>query len=146
MRFWDSSALVPLCVAEATTAAILVLFEADPVAALWWTTPVECVSAFSRRRREGRLSAEAERQASEVLERLRGAAYAVDPSPQIQERAMRLVRVHALAAADALQLAAAEAWAAGSPTGREFLCLDQRLREAALREGFQVLPETLPEW
>lgn len=145
MRFWDRSALVPLCVAEAATPAILTLFEADPRAALWWTTPVECASAFARHRREGRLSAEAERQASDVLERLRSSAYAVDPSPQIQELAIRLVRVHSLGSADALQLAAAVAWADGSPAGREFLCLDRRLREAALREGFLVLPEELPQ-
>ena len=145
MRFWDSSALVPLCLSDEATPAIVLLLEADADTALWWATPVECASAFARQRREGRLSPEAERQAGDVLDRLRSSAYAVDPSPQIQEVAMRVVRVHPLSSVDALQLAAALAWADGAPAGREFVCLDRRLREAALREGFPVLPEEPPQ-
>ena len=45
-----------------------------------------------------------------------------------------------LRAANALQLVAALIWAQESPQGLEFVCLDQNLREAALREGFSILP------
>jgi hypothetical protein len=34
-------------------------------------------------------------------------------------------------------------WADDSPAGEAFVCLDDRRREAAGREGFQVLPEVL---
>jgi len=43
-------------------------------------------------------------------------------------------------AADALQLASALIWAQETPRCLDFVCLDQNLREAALKEGFSVLP------
>ncbi len=49
-------------------------------------------------------------------------------------------KTHPLSAADALQLAAGLLWADGRPAHHDFVCLDQRLREAAQREGFRVLP------
>jgi hypothetical protein len=48
-----------------------------------------------------------------------------------------------LRAADALQLAAALVWSDESPTGEGFVSLDDRLREAARRQGFEVLPDRL---
>jgi hypothetical protein len=47
---------------------------------------------------------------------------------------------HPLRAADTLQLAAALIWAEETPQGLEIVCLDQNLREAALKEGFTLLP------
>jgi predicted nucleic acid-binding protein len=52
--------------------------------------------------------------------------------------------VHALRAADAFQLAAALLWSRGKTTGREFVSFDDRLREAAVREGFDMLPRDDP--
>ena len=54
--------------------------------------------------------------------------------------ARRLLRVHTLRAADALQLAAALAWADGHPEGLVLHTFDRRLGEAAEREGFRVIP------
>ena len=51
-----------------------------------------------------------------------------------------LLMVHPLRAADGLQFAAALVWAEESPAGLEVGCLDQNLREAAMREGFTLLP------
>lgn len=54
---------------------------------------------------------------------------------------MRMLRVHALRAADALPLAAAITWAGSPPfEGAELVTLDGRLAEAAALEGFRVLP------
>jgi uncharacterized protein len=50
----------------------------------------------------------------------------------------RLLRVHSLRAADALQLAAALVRANGQPEGRLLCTLDERLAGAARREGFVV--------
>ena len=55
-------------------------------------------------------------------------------------RALRLVRTHALRAADALQLAAALVASEERPESLPFVCLDDHLRDAARREGFTVLP------
>jgi len=59
----------------------------------------------------------------------------------VWDRAERLLEIHPLNAADALQLAFALAWCQERPQGRAFICLDGKLREAARREGFRLLPE-----
>lgn len=64
----------------------------------------------------------------------------VAPTAPLRDRAGRLLAAHPLRTADALQLAAALAWCDDVPRGESFVCLDERLREAARREGFAVLP------
>ncbi|MCX6599391.1 MAG: PIN domain-containing protein, partial [Acidobacteria bacterium] len=64
----------------------------------------------------------------------------VAPAAVVRARARTLLSVHALRAADALQLAAAITAAQGEPQRLPFVCLDDRLRLAAAREGFRVLP------
>ena len=54
--------------------------------------------------------------------------------------ACRLLRVHPLRAADAMQLAAATVMAGGRTLQAGFLAFDDRLREAAGREEFVVGP------
>lgn len=74
------------------------------------------------------------------LEALRLGMIEVLPSQEVRLLAMELLRAKPLRAADAAQLAAAQMWRqrSGQPLG--FVCLDQRLRDAALSEGFTVLP------
>lgn len=140
MRFWDSSAILPLCLQESESDRLRRVAKTDEDIAVWWASPVECVSAVARRRREGVLSSEAETQALAALAVLFGECSEIQPSESVRQRAQRLLRAHPLRAADALQLAAALIWADESPAGLEFVCLDQNLREAASREGFKVLP------
>jgi hypothetical protein len=140
LKFWDSSALLPLLVEEPTTSRIEVLLRRDPEVVLWWTTPVECGSALARVEREGGLTSSGRRKAEDILEHLRAHAYEVQPVEEVRSRAWRLLALHRLRAADALQLAAALVWCRESPRGIGFVCLDDRLRLAAVREGFQVMP------
>ena len=58
----------------------------------------------------------------------------------MREAAKRLLRVHDLRAADSLHLAAAFVAAETRPSSLAFVCLDDRLRLAASREGFAVVP------
>ena len=77
-----------------------------------------------------------------ALQRLRQLSagwHEVDPSDEIRESAVRFLRVHPLRAADALQLAAAFAAAERRPTSLELVTLDDRLADAARKEGFVVL-------
>lgn len=141
MRFWDASALIPLCVTGPNSEVTLTLLSGDRDLAVWWGTPVECASAFARRRREALVSAEEEAQANAAADRLVLGGLVIFAGAQVLDRALRLVRTHPLRAADALQLAAAIVWAHDAPAGHQFVTLDLRLREAALREGFTVLPE-----
>jgi predicted nucleic acid-binding protein len=117
-----------------------ILAEADEEIVAWWGSRLECISALSRRRREGLLPADVEIKARAVLSALAAAWSEVQPTEAVRLRAERLLMVHPLRAADALQLAAALVWAEESPQGVEFVCLDQRLKEAAQKEGFTVLP------
>jgi hypothetical protein len=140
MRFWDSSAIVPLCLRESASEALRSIVKTDEDMMVWWASRVECISALARRRREGLLSTDAELQGMTVLSALSGQWSEVQPTEFVRQRAERILMVHPLRAADGLQLAAALIRADESPRGLEVLCLDQSLREAALREGFSVLP------
>lgn len=107
MRFWDSSAVVPLLIDESATLPLQVRYRDDPLIVAWWGTPVE------RRWQE------------------------VQPLEVVREMALRLLRVHPLRAADAVQLAAAIVASEGRPATLEFVCLDARLAAAAQKEGFE---------
>jgi predicted nucleic acid-binding protein len=140
VRFWDTSAIVPLCVTEPATGTVRALTDADPGLVVWWATRTECVSAFARRRREGHLDMEAEQQAAHILDVLTSAWFEIQPSDGLRARAERLLGVHAIRAADAFQLAAALLWTQGVTRGHHFVSFDQRLRAAAAQEGFSPLP------
>ena len=64
----------------------------------------------------------------------------MSPTERVRESARRFLRVHHLRAADALQLGAAFVAAEGVPSSLALVTLDSRLAEAALREGFEVVP------
>lgn len=139
MRFWDTSAVVPLLVQEEHTARCDGWLADDPDLVLWTLTPTELSSALFRLVRDGALEERAALQAearAELLVRASGLVIDVDG---VKARARRLLRVHALRAADALQLGAALAWAVDAPAGRTLCTFDERLALAARREGFDVL-------
>ena len=140
MKFWDASAILPLCVTEVHTLTLRKLTEEDSALVAWWGTPLECYSAMARLRRDGFLSSAGEEEARRVLSLLAGEWTEIAPSHDVREEAGRLLYFHPLRAADALQLAAALLWARKNPRGEGFICLDSRLREAARREGFTLLP------
>jgi uncharacterized protein len=139
MKFWDSSALVPLCVEEPATDAALALLKDDPQVAIWWTTPVECASAIARLERDGALASDAAAEAFGRLDRLAETWFEVEPHDEVREVARRLLRVHPLRAADALQLAAAYIVSERRPPTLEVVTLDDRVRQAGLKEGFVVV-------
>lgn len=139
MRFWDASAIIPLCLQEPQTPLLMQLAEEDSAIAAWWATPIECCSAFARLRREGILSRQSEEQARTILSALAADWTEIVPSQIVRDQAVRVLSLHPLRAADALQLAAALTWIQGRPQGHEFMCLDRRLQNAAQAEGFRVL-------
>lgn len=138
MLFWDASALVSLCVEEADTAELRLLVKNGIVA--WAASRVEIASAIERRSREGRLSAGERQRAIGALDELAASWTEIHALAPVCERAMRLVAVHPLRVADAMQLAAAMVAVSDRPRGHSFVCSDQRLGEAARREGFLLLP------
>jgi predicted nucleic acid-binding protein len=138
--FWDSSAVVTALLDEARSEQLIDAFDTDPSPVIWWATPLECHSAVVRATREKRVS---HADAAEARERLRGArtqTLEVAPTEAVRDRANRLLSSHPLRTADALQLAAALLWCEEQPLTETFVCLDERLRDAARREGFTLLP------
>jgi predicted nucleic acid-binding protein len=129
--FWDTSALVPLCCFQPQSA------KARQV--VWWGTVIEAVSSLNRLTREGTLSVEENRQAFARLDYLRSRWNEVQPTEEVRERAERLLRIHKLRAADALQLAAALVWCEDRPRGRALIGDDGHLSEAAHAEGFTII-------
>jgi uncharacterized protein len=139
MRFWDSSAVVPLLVVEPSSAAVMRSYELDPEMVAWWATEAECVSALARLERDGGLASSSMVEGLRRLDALAQAWREVQPVAAVREIAVRLLRVHPLRTADALQLAAAIVVAEGHPSSITLVTLDERLAQAAEREGFAIV-------
>ena len=140
MRFWDSSAVIPLLIRQPGSSRVDAWFGADAELAFWTLTPVEITSALWRLVRERILPEPAALHADARCTELVASAHIIVDVDAVKALARRLLRVHALRAADALQLGAALVWAAGRPHERTLHTLDERLASAARREGFSVSP------
>jgi predicted nucleic acid-binding protein len=136
--FWDASALVPLCVHEATSRqAQSQLRKFMPV--VWWGSPVEVHSAIARLHRLGKLKDVEKQGALSRLDLLSGGWREILPGDHVRDLAKRLLDAYELRAADSLQLAAALTWCQQRPANRDFVCAVQRLSKAAIAAGFSVL-------
>lgn len=141
MKFWDSSAVLPLALRDPASERVEPLLREDGEIVLWWGTPVECASALSRANENHHLTPIHHRRAQAVLESLRSHAFEIQPLEEVRARALRVLDVHSLSHLEAFQLAAALVWCRERTRGVGFVSLDEQLRQAALREGFHVLPE-----
>src|SRR5262245_52482808 len=119
MRFWDSSAIVPLVCREEQSSRCRTWLRADPVIIVWVFTAAEVLSALCRKRREGRLESRAFATAKARLGKIEQAWSEVVSYDAARVRARRLLETHPLSAADAFQLAAALIMTEERPTGTE---------------------------
>ena len=139
MRFWDTSALVPLIVDEPTTAGAREMLVRDPDVAIWALTSVELLSAV------GRLGRHAVG-LDDLVPGLRSAAIdlvgrcaVLTDVDGARRRAERAVGVHPITAADAMQIGAALVVCGDRPEHLEFVTLDAQLARCAQLEGFRVV-------
>ena len=139
MRFWDTSALVPLLVAERETARAERWLKEDAGVVVWTLTRVELLSALARRRRQEPGAARRLQAARRELLTAWDRWSEVTATDLVRRHAERLVESHPLRAADALQLGAALAAAEDDPAGLDFVTLDRQQALAAEHEGFRVL-------
>lgn len=140
MTFWDTSALVPLLIDEPSTPAMRQLLLDDRDVVVWMLSGVELLSTIGRLGRAAPALAD-------VLPGLRLDAMdlfklwtRVTHVEGVARRAERLVGVHPLSAADAMQLGAALIAAEDRPETLAFVTLDRVLTRAAQLEGFRVAP------
>ena len=140
MKFWDSSAIVPLVVDEEETDYCLKTLSDDQEMLIWCLSRLEVMSALCRRVREGALNERyfqvAKRHLSDLIER----AYEVKAIEKVRHRTLRLLEVHPLRAADACQLSSALVATQEDPNRLTMVCFDERLKKAAIKEGFIVNP------
>jgi uncharacterized protein len=139
VKFWDTSALVPLLVPEAFTGELEDLYSGGDGVFAWWGTEVECASAIARLERQEQLQTDEASELFALLDEMVRTWHVIPPSEAVREAARPFLRAHDLRAADALQLAAAHVAAENRRRTLPLVCLDARLGEAAQREGFQVI-------
>lgn len=139
MRFWDSSALVPIFVKEAATPDVEEWRAADPGVTTWMMTRVEVLAAIARKKRERPDMAPLWNRAMEDVNEISLRWIEIYDAVAARVHAERIIMEHPLRTADALQLGAALVAADGDPQSLELVTLDRRLGEAARREGFPVL-------
>jgi predicted nucleic acid-binding protein len=138
VTFWDSSALIPLVAEEARSRACRTLRRAHRAIAVWTMSHVEIVSGIHRLVRDHRLDEDGASEAIRRAERLLATVTVVEQIEPVQERALRLLGIHPLSAADALQLGAALLLVGDRPRHHTLVCADDRLVRAAKAEGFTV--------
>ncbi|HEY0155838.1 MAG TPA: type II toxin-antitoxin system VapC family toxin [Thermoanaerobaculia bacterium] len=139
MRFWDSSAIIPLLIDEARSFEVLRLHDEDDDVVAAAITPLEVVSSLWRRRHRGELSLRRHQRAELRFAVLSQTWLEVAYSANITEIARDLLGRHMLRSLDALQLASAIS--VSSPhRALPFVTLDEKLAAAARAEGFTILP------
>lgn len=138
MKFWDTSALLPLFVDEPATESCAALLSSDPSVIVWEGTSVELLSALSRYRRHSSGFDDLwPGVRHEMLQRWMSWSRVADLA-KATLRAQRLVNVHPLTTGDAFQLAAALVACEDQPQWIDFVTRDAALASAARIEGFQV--------
>jgi uncharacterized protein len=135
--FWDTSALVPLCLQQSSTPGAIALYQTFD-AVIWWATPVEIASALARLVRMKQLDSVDWVKAKQLVKSLADSWSVIQPSDSLRATSVELLDRYDLRAADAFQLAAALEWCEYYPSGRVFLTTDLKLRNAALLGGFDA--------
>jgi len=141
VRYWDSSALLPLIIPERDSEVVRRLYQSDPLVLTWWGTPVEIASALARRERTGESPAEQVAVFRQRALRLGERWQEILAAESVRTAAIALLSRRELRAADALQLGAALiARDLADSRLSAFVTGDERLAVAAAAEGFDVLP------
>src|SRR5215470_6963903 len=135
--FWDTSAIIHICVpGQSASAARRVLGQHAVV--VWWTARVEVRSVLERLRKERAISPRAYDSSRERLEALLGSWREILPTDSLRELACVQLERFPVRAADALHLSAALIWCNQKPRGRLFICNDLRLGDAARRRDSRL--------
>lgn len=139
MLYWDTSALFAFLITEKHSAPLRarVAAQGDSTAYTSIITPLEFESALQRRLLERTLNLREADQARLFGIDFRKKAFLLPLDQNALDTALHLQKIYGLRPGDAIQLASARL-GTGNPSRVSFLCLDEKLTEAAKREGFQV--------
>jgi predicted nucleic acid-binding protein len=135
--FWDTSALLPLCVSQPQTTAAIALTSRYRIVA-WWASEVELLSGLTRLRRMGMIDLSQFDGGKLQAQQLVRSWFTIHESRSITAAACSLLDLYSLRAADALQLAASLEACRHQPAQYVFITGDQRQADAARQIGFTV--------
>lgn len=135
--YWDSSALIPLCVPQAQSQKARLLYDSYNVVT-WWASEVEIISGLTRLKRMRQISDEGLFIGRQVAQEIIETWSPTQSPPVVAANACSLLEQFPLSAADALQLAVALASCEHSPRGYVLITADLRLADAARDTGFSV--------
>jgi hypothetical protein len=135
--FWDTSAIIHICVPGQSASAARRLLGQHAVV-VWWSARVEVRSVLERLRREGAISPRAYDVSRNRLDALLDSWREILPTDSLRELACIQLERFPIRAAAALHLGAALIWCNQKPRGRLFVCNDLRLGDAARQAGFTV--------
>jgi hypothetical protein len=85
LAFWDTSALVPLCVPQVFSARVTALIN-NHDAVVWWATPVEIAGALARLVRMKQIDLIERAKANRLAKSLADKWYVIDPSDTVLAR------------------------------------------------------------
>ncbi len=139
MLYWDSSALVASFITEQDTKKVrsYSIGAGDLRSYTAIITPLEIESAIQRRLKEQSVTPKQADEARLLSTEFRKKTYLVTADQNTLDIALHIQKIYNLRVADALQLASARA-GTDNPSKVHFLCLDERLNKAAMREGYIV--------
>ncbi len=131
---------MPLCCFQANSQQLRHLRRKYEIVA-WWASSIEASSALNRLLKEKAISQNAFTQSIKRLEILKDTWSEILPTEKVREIAVNLIETQNLRTLDSLQLASALVWCFEKPKGKTFVCLDDKLSEAARKIGFTILPK-----
>jgi len=138
MRYFDASALAKRYVREPGSVRVRRLLSSDTPATSRLSA-VEIGSALMRRWREGLIGDADRDRALAAVERDLAAMLVVELAPVVVDRALSVLRRHALRASDAIQLASYLHLRDALGEEGTFVAFDERLVGAARKERIRVV-------
>jgi len=143
VRYFDTSALVKQYFRELGSTVVRKLLKSGEKVFTAVLTYTEAHAAFARRRREGILSPRITRRLALRFDKDWETYEVVLLNQDVLTLARQILYRHALRSADAVHLASALILARSTPEPIwEFVCADQKLRDAASVEGLQPIDPT----
>jgi predicted nucleic acid-binding protein len=136
--YLETSALVKLYVSEPGTDHVRKQVEEAAVVAVSIIAYAEVRAAFARKFREKGISEKSYQSVKVDFERDWENVFILNATETVVKSAGDLAEKHGLRGLDALHLASALLLKKAAISGVAFSSADQKLEEAALREGFQV--------
>jgi uncharacterized protein len=136
--FFDTSAIVPLCVAQPSSQRARQAYRGFSRQVVAWSTVIEATGAIYKATRVSGLKATNAKRALDRLVQLEKRWAEIVTGDRVRDIALDVLRNYDLRSGDAIQLASALVWCREKARHRSFVCFDNMLGAAARSIGFDV--------